>query len=207
MHTIRIAVGLVLVSWGAAACGAANGHEPRCPPGTSRVDRAADSTCQTADGVLEGPLWARYPDGRLRFYATARNGLVEGTWTSWHANGERSIEAEYHGGQLDGRFRMWDVGGHLLYEGFHDAHGQMDGTWTRWWPNGRERACWEMREGRQQGVIEAWYPSGERRMQGQRTDGRADGRWRWWDEDGHLTHACRYEAGRVVEGVCGTLRD
>jgi antitoxin component YwqK of YwqJK toxin-antitoxin module len=207
MRTTWIAAGLVVAAGAAIGCGATEGREPRCPPGTSRVDRAADSACQTADGVLEGPLWARYPDGRLRFYATARKGLVEGIWTSWHANGERSIEAEYHDGQLDGRFRMWDMAGHLLYEGFHDAHGQMDGTWVRWWPNGRQRARWEMRGGRQQGAIEAWYPSGVRRMQGQRTDGRADGRWQWWDEDGKPTRTCRYEAGRVVEGVCGELRD
>jgi antitoxin component YwqK of YwqJK toxin-antitoxin module len=97
---------------------------------------------------------------------------------------------------------MWDEEGRLLYQGHHDARGRMDGTWTRWWPDGPRRLRWEMRAGHQHGRVEAWFASGSLRMRGERRDGLPHGEWIHWREDGSVACACRYDAGRAVEGDC-----
>jgi antitoxin component YwqK of YwqJK toxin-antitoxin module len=125
-----------------------------------------------------------------------------GVWVTYHPNGAKASEAEHVNGALAGALRMWDDEGHLLFEGRNDARGEMHGTWQRWWPSGGRRMRWEMEHGRQQGPVEAWYESGAPRLRGLHRGGARDGAWTWWAEDGRVAHACRYEAGRVVEGTC-----
>jgi antitoxin component YwqK of YwqJK toxin-antitoxin module len=125
-----------------------------------------------------------------------------GVWVTYHPNGAKASEAEHVGGGLVGALRMWDEQGQLLFEGRHDAAGEMHGTWRRWWPSGAPRMRWEMDHGRQHGGVEGWHESGAPRLRGAHRDGARDGAWTWWSADGRVSHACRYDAGRVVEGVC-----
>jgi antitoxin component YwqK of YwqJK toxin-antitoxin module len=184
----------------------ASAAEPdlRCPPGTQlwQHRNGSESRCETPDGVAEGPTWGRYRSGALRYHGTARAGKTTGTWTNWNANGTISIEAEYRDGELVGAFRRYDARGVLQMEGNHDREGRMDGTWTRFWPDGTVRTRWTMDAGRQHGPVATFYESGARKSEGQRADGRPDGAWNWFSEDGRTTESCRYEAGRVAEGVC-----
>lgn len=126
-----------------------------------------------------------------------------GVWVTHHANGAKATEAEHTGSTLAGALRMWDDRGRLLFEGRHDAEGEMHGTWQRWWPGAGPRMRWQMEHGRQHGPVEAWYESGARRLRGAHRGGTRDGAWTWWSADGSVSHSCRYDSGRVVEGACG----
>ena len=175
-----------------------------CPPGTKlwKHRNGSEARCETPDGVAEGPTYGRYTDGTLRYLGTSRAGKTTGTWTNWNSNGTLSIEAEYQNGELVGAFRRYDANGVLQSEGNHDRKGRMDGTWTRYWPNGKVRTRWTMDGGRQHGPVATFYESGAKKSEGQRVDGQPDGEWNWFAEDGTMTQTCRYEAGRVVTGVC-----
>jgi len=206
---VRLATLACLLALVALGCGHLGGDlELACPRGTTLHEEPLERWCATPDGTRHGPMWGLYPNGRVRYYATARLGRVDGVWMGWHPNGAQSLEARYEDGRLVGTFRTWDKAGHLLYGGSHDREGEMDGLWTRWWPNGRVRLTWQMRHGHQDGAVAAFYESGARRMEGWRRDGRPDGRWAWWDEQGHVAWQCRYADGAVVEGTCApdTLR-
>lgn len=197
---------LLLLAAALLASPPANAAEPdlKCPPGTRlwKHGNGSEARCETPDGVAEGPAYGRYGDGTLRYHGTAHAGKTTGTWTNWNSNGTLSIEAEYEDGELVGAFRRYDAKGVLQSEGNHDRKGRMDGTWTRFWPNGKVRTRWTMDGGRQHGPVETFYESGAKKSEGQRADGQPDGEWSWFAEDGARTERCRYEAGRVVDGVC-----
>jgi hypothetical protein len=197
----------LLVAVALVAASRATAVEPdlKCPPGTHlrQHQNGSESRCETPAGVAEGPVYGRYSDGTLRYHGTSRAGKTTGTWTNWNANGTVSIEAEYQDGELIGAFRGYDANGMLRTEGNHDRKGRMDGTWTRFWPNGSVRTRWTMAGGRQHGPVATFWESGTKKSEGQRADGQPDGTWRWFDASGVATGSCRYEAGRVVEGVCG----
>ena len=199
---------LVTVALFAAAHAMAAEPDLSCPPGTHlwQHPNGSESRCETPGGVAEGPLYGRYSDGTLRYHGTSRAGKTTGTWTNWNANGTVSIEAEYEDGELLGAFRRYDADGVLQTEGNHDRKGRMDGTWTRFWPNGSVRTRWTMAGGRQHGPVATFFESGAKKTEGQRADGQPDGAWRWFDASGAVTSTCRYEAGRVVAGVCGGAR-
>ena len=140
--------------------------------------------------------------GLLLLLGCAHAAEADGVWVTHHPNGAKASEAEHVNGGLVGALRMWDDAGHLLFEGRHDAHGEMHGAWQRWWPSGGPRMRWGMDHGRQHGAVEAWHQNGAQRLRGAHRDGRRDGPWTWWGDDGRVSHACRYESGRVVEGTC-----
>jgi antitoxin component YwqK of YwqJK toxin-antitoxin module len=175
-----------------------------CPPGTKlwKHGNGSEARCETPDGVAEGPAYGRYADGTLRYHGTSHAGKTTGMWRNWNPNGTLSIEADYEGGELVGAFRLYDANGVLQSEGSHDRKGRMDGTWTRHWPNGNVRTRWTMAGGRQEGPVATFYEHGGKKSEGQRVDGRPDGEWKWFAEDGTQIASCRYEGGRVVEGVC-----
>ncbi len=197
---------LLLLAIALLASPLANAAEPdlRCPSGTAlwKHPTGSEARCETPDGIAEGPAYARYGNGALRYFGTSHAGKTSGMWTNWNSNGTLSVEAHYEDGELVGAFRRYDASGVLQSEGNHDRKGRMDGTWTRFWPNGRVRTRWTMDGGRQHGPVATFYESGAKKSEGQRIDGSPDGDWTWFAEDGRTTESCRYEAGRVVAGVC-----
>lgn len=194
---------LTLVLALAGTLGIAELPSRECPPGASLRHEGLDFACETPDGVGDGPFWRLFESGAPRYWGVERKGRLHGVWIGWHENGIRATEAEYDHGVLHGTFREWNREGQLLYAGSHDAAGEMHGTWFRWWPNGNLRVEWEMDHGVSSGAVKTFHENGTRASAGMHRDGNREGEWTWWDTEGRVVAACRYEHGVVVDGTCG----
>ena len=72
--------------------------------------RSAQETltwCRRGDGVDEGPVMARYADGRPKAEFRLKNGQLHGAYRAWHPNGRRAIRQAFHQGRLVGRRTFW----------------------------------------------------------------------------------------------------
>jgi hypothetical protein len=124
-----IALGATAIVVGAMTIGAAR----RMPTTTTRQwygdGRVAEERTWRG-GREEGTHRGSWPDGRMRFEYTYRDGLLEGVSREWFPSGALWREQYYHEGREAGLQRMY-------------------------WEDGRVRASYVVRDGRRYGLLGA----------------------------------------------------
>jgi len=118
---------------------------------------------KTLKSWLAGKPWIRngvrteyYPDGKVRFKQTRRNGKSDGPLTFWYHNGKKQMEVSFSGGERTGRCESWHMNGNRFYTG-QFAGGKYDGQWRFFDTNDIQVAEIKCRDGKFWEGTEARY--------------------------------------------------
>jgi antitoxin component YwqK of YwqJK toxin-antitoxin module len=75
------------------------------------------------DGRKDGVWYDYYPNGKVKFSVTFRNGVPEGKVTSYYATGQMSEQGNWIGGSWIGEYTIYYVNGCLLSRMVYDKEG------------------------------------------------------------------------------------
>lgn len=103
-------------------------------------------TTSFANGKLDGPYRAFYPNGHLKEEGVFKNGLREDEWTCWFPNGNIRSHRSYAAGRLHGVQRVYYANGTLWLE-YGMRKGEYEGPHTTWYDDGAVKATGTMTEG------------------------------------------------------------
>ena len=83
---------------------------PELDMATGMLDRLDPDMTRVKVGKETG--W--YPNGKVQFEGSYRDGKKHGTWTQYHENGVKAEEARFRNGVPAGAPRRWDEAGNPL---------------------------------------------------------------------------------------------
>ncbi len=150
------------------------------------------------DGLSDGPLILRSPEGQTLAEGELRGGLRVGRWTFWHPSGARMAEGAYDAGMRSGTWTWWYESGVRQRRGTYES-GQPDGLWTDWYPNGNRRQQAGYDRGVAHGRFTAWFENGIHQREGTLRRGQPEGRWGTWYENGQRASRGEFHLG-LMEG-------
>ena len=180
------------------------------------------------DGRSEGPLrkglkngtWIGYHfNGNKEWQGNYRLGKPVGNWQTWYENGERHESFRCRDSLRDGKYQEWYPEGFLKTDGAYEK-GLLSGTCIQYYSDGSFKEKGSYQEGKKNGLFQSFYPNG--RMSGQFNwsldkgegagfhpngevsytatwiAGKPDGLWKYFDEQGRLSHEELYRDGVVI---------
>lgn len=98
--------------------------------GKSLLESTHISVCADANGVANGPVSGRHPDGSIFVRGQCHKGRAVGRWEQW-LDGRLVRVSEYKAGKLHGEWTVWRRSGELFEQG-RFFKGRKVGTWKYW---------------------------------------------------------------------------
>lgn len=202
-----------------------------CPGGTRTVTRGAESWCEDPagvrqgpwersqagegverrtykDGAVEGPAWALFSNGKIKWKGELRGETRVGDWYAGFDGGNPRAEGRFEDDRPVGPWRTFFPSGALELEGLpagrvraapvFSPNTPPAGWWVRWSEAGTLRAAGAFDETGPVGLHLEWYKDGPLHMAGVYVGGQREGEWVSWWLTGAVRAIDRYERGRSV---------
>lgn len=163
--------------------------------GTAGKAATTLSTRYYAQGRLQGPAQAFYPDGARWMTGAYDRGAPDGFWSAWSPKDRPLWSGRFSAGLREGAWKEWFPGGRLRAES-HWRGGRLEGEYHECYPSGRPRLACAYAGGRKQGEETAWYPDGRMLYSARYVAGKLQGDFRQWYADGRPRLQCRFRDGR-----------
>lgn len=192
MRTFKIHFGWLLII-GAWACSSPTassnigGEEP--PLAATLIPFQDDETLQRAE--------ERNAEGAVLSEGLVKNGVKHGSWIYYNATGIVTGLESYELGVKEGVTMQFDAQGNLEKKIFYhqnEFHGEVVSY--------ERNKVTEIRPysyGVLQGLVRKFYTNGKIMEESLFNNGKLDGIAKWYDQEGNLTIAYRYEGGELVD--------
>jgi len=144
-------------------------------------------------------LSSYFPNNKLRFCYTLKNGRLHGCGRSWYDNGQLEREEWFHKSILHGIQRLWYAQGILKSE-MNYVNNHLDGLRREWYPSGRLMMECHYVMNRLEGICTEWHHNGQIRERTPYWEGQPHGIIKRFDEKGRAIAKDIYVRGLRYTG-------
>ncbi|WP_281614419.1 toxin-antitoxin system YwqK family antitoxin [Flammeovirga sp. SubArs3] len=122
------------------------------------------------DGVLNGPFFEYFENGRVHFKANYKNGLKQGAYTSYYVEGMKKTEAQFKADKMVGTMKKYFPTGVVQIE-----HNIKANIWKEFYPSGKIMSTSEMEGELRNGSTTVYDEEGNIKQKGNYVEGKIDG--------------------------------
>jgi antitoxin component YwqK of YwqJK toxin-antitoxin module len=152
-----------------------------------------------SNGLQQGQWEKRYPNGRLMYEGTFRDGKPEGEWIRYHEGGQVKARINYDEASDSTFAKLYDNLGNMVAEGTYINEKRV-GKWQFYSGNVKISED-EFTNGIKHGIARTYYPTGELLEESEWQNGQQDGNYRVFFKNGNPFLQCKYSQGRR-NGLC-----
>jgi antitoxin component YwqK of YwqJK toxin-antitoxin module len=155
---------------------------------------------QTDSGGLRQGKWQKsYPNGRLMYEGSFRDGKPVGEWTRYHEGGQVKAKIRYTEHTDSALAQLFDQRGKKVAEGMY-VNEKKEGTWE-FYSNEQKISEEEFANGVKHGISRTYYPSGELLEEAEWDNGKQEGNYSMYFQNGKPYMQCKFSNGER-NGLC-----
>ena len=155
---------------------------------------------QTDSNGLQQGVWQKtYPNGRLMYEGTFKDGKPVGKWNRYYEGGQIKAIIQYDENSDSAYAQLFDQWGKKMAEGVY-IDEKREGAWN-FFSNEQKISEEEYSEGVKHGISRKYYPTGELLEESEWQNGKQEGNYSIYFQTGKPYMQCKFSNGRR-NGLC-----